>query len=535
MLKRLFVKNFIIIEDAEIEFSSGLNIITGESGSGKSAILKAIDATLGSKLDPTCIFPNKELSIVEATFELQDLNELQQMLPDYELEKTIKLRREISSKGRSRSFINDQLINLTKLKDCSILFTDYISQKHTASLYQEKYITSFVDALGGCKNEVTTLSKFWSNFNLNCSKIEKLTNEKTELEETIPALKEDLEWINKVNYNDGEEKQLEDEHNRLLNSQERKELTTEICSQLTDLPDSALFKLRNIDKTFQKVLSVDSQVEDLYKIFKNALIELTELSYELSKLNGNIDNDFELLRNIESRIKDVDLLRKKFGGTFADIEQHKSRLLDKIDSFEEIEESLENLNKENQDLEKKIDQLCEAISSKRSQAGKYLNEKMHKELYSLNLPNSSFELKLEKKPRTSSGDESPLFLFSANLNSKAQQLQKVASGGELARVMLALKCIIADKGSQGCLIFDEIDSNVGGKSAAIIGDKLLKLSEHKQIICVTHFVQVAKKANLHFLIEKSQKNGFNSTIISKLEDSQKQLEYQRMVGSVLTA
>jgi len=430
MLKRLFVKNFIIIEEAEVEFSNGLNIITGESGSGKSAILKAIDASLGSKLDPTCIFPNKELAIVETTFELQDLNELQQMLPDYELEKTIKLRREISSKGKSRSFINDQLINLTKLKECAILFTDYISQKHTASLYQEKYITSFLDSLAGCKNEVNTLSKLWSSYNINCSKIEKQSSEKTELEETIPALKEDLEWINKVNYSEGEEKSLEDEHNKLLNSQERKELTAEICSQLTDLPDSVLFKLRNIDKTFQKVLEIDNQIEDLYKNFKNALIELSELSYELSKLNSNIDNDFESLINVENRIKDVDLLRKKFGSELTEIKQHKSVLLDKIDSFEEIEENLENLKKENAELEKKIDELCASISFKRSQAEKYLNEKMLKELYSLNLPNSSFELKLEKKPRTANGDESPLFLFSANLNSKAQQLQKVASGGE---------------------------------------------------------------------------------------------------------
>jgi len=535
MLKRLLIKNFIIIEDAEIEFSSGLNIITGESGSGKSAILKAIDASLGAKLDPTCIFPNKDLAIVETTFELQDLSELQEKLPDYELSKTIRLRREVSSKGRSRSFINDQLITITKLKECSFLFTDYISQKHTASLYQEKYITSFVDALAECKSEVITLSKAWSNFNANVNKIDKLIAEKKELEVIIPTLKEDLQWIEKVNYAEGEEKKLEDEHSKLLNSQERKELSAEICNQLSELPDSALFKLRNIDKTFQKLQAVDDQVSDLYKSFSSALIELNDLSFELSKFHDSVDSDFDSLEFIESRIKDIDLLRKKFGSDFNAIEQQKSRLLNSIDSFEEIEDSLQSLKEESESLEKTIAQLCEVISLKRSKAEQLLNSQMQLELPSLNLPNSTFQLELEKKERSATGDESPIFLFSANLNTKPQPLQKIASGGELARVMLALKCIIADKDSHGCLIFDEIDSNVGGKSAAIIGDKLLKLSKNKQIICVTHFVQVAQKANSHFLIEKSQKNGLNTTIVSKLENPQKQLEYQRMVGSVLIA
>lgn len=534
MLKRLLVKNFIIIEDADIEFSSGLNIITGESGSGKSAILKAIDASLGSKLETTSIFPGKDLSIVETTFQLDDLQELQARLPEYDLDKTIRLRREVSDKGKSRSFINDQLISLTKLRELAVFFTDYISQKNTASLYQEKHISSFVDSLSGCKGEVNLLSRAWSSYSNGKKEVDKLLNERKELERAIPSLKEDLEWINKVNYTDGEEKQLEEEHTKLLSSQERKELSAEICNLLAELPDSVLFKLRNIDKSFQKLLLLDSQVESLYKTFKNSLIELNELSYELSKINDSIDNDFEQLANVEGRIKDVDLLRKKFGSNFTEIKLQKEHLSNSIDRFEDIEDKLKNLENENSDLEEKINQLCKAISLKRFQAEKHLNEKMKEELKSLNLPNSSFKLELEKKDRTSTGDESPIFLFSANLNTKALPLQKVASGGELARVMLALKCIIADKDSQECLIFDEIDSNVGGKSATVIGDKLLKLSENKQVICVTHFVQVAKKANSHFLIEKSQKNGLNTTVISKLQNSQKQLEYERMVGSVLT-
>ena len=155
---------------------------------------------------------------------------------------------------------------------------------------------------------------------------------------------------------------------------------------------------------------------------------------------------------------------------------------------------------------------------------------MQQELDSLNLKNSSFKLVLENKKRSATGDESVSFLFSANPNTKAQSLQKIASGGELARVMLALKCIIAEKDLHNCLIFDEIDSNVGGKSATIIGEKLLKLSQNKQIICVTHFVQVAKKATSHFLIEKSQRKHQSITLISKLKDMQKDVEYQRMIG-----
>jgi DNA repair protein RecN (Recombination protein N) len=532
MLKTLFIKNFILIKEATIEFSNKLNIITGESGSGKSAILKAIDAVLGAKADATYIFPNESYSIIEAVFEVKENLELKKILTDYEIDKTITLRREISKTNRSRFFLNDQLITITQIKECSIFLADYISQKQAASLSQDKYIRSFVDSLADCKSEINNLNKLWNQSNALSNEINMLLTNKDTIQRAIPNIKEKLALIEKVNYQTNEEKQLEEEYIKLINTQEQKGFLVDLCNQITDDPNAVLTKFKQIEKTFRILLDSNDKFNHLYENFQNIFIELKDLSFELAKANSSNEPDFNSLQFIENRIQEIDNLKKAFEGNFTNIEIRKKQFLKTLNEFEELDEKVSNLELNLQKSHHQIDELCSTISLKRNKAKAILEQKMQLELNSLNLNNATFELLLEKRLRSINGDEFPIFLFSANLNSKLQVLQKIASGGEIARVMLALKCIILNQDSHNCLIFDEIDANVGGESAAIIGDKLLMLSQHKQIICVTHFIQVAKKANSHFLIEKTELNQENITLISKLNNQQKASEYQRMIGQI---
>ncbi len=486
------MQNLILIEYAEVHFGPHLNIITGETGSGKSAILSAIRLLAGGRADVQEIREGADFAVVEAT-----------------LEGPIHVRREIYRSGKNRCFIDEAQVSLAILRETmQIEQVDQSSAALLASVEQQRHM---LDAYANILDQVAAHEKALIEERALENRLQALKLDLHQKEKELQLAQQDLNLLEELQWQEGEELRLNEEHRLLTHGQELLEKLSTVTFTLTEGGELTSFK-QNL-ALLEHASHLDETWAPFAQTMKNALLELKELGLTLRSSVDRIEIDPHRLAIVEKRIGILESLKRRFG---PDIASYKKSLEEKLRTI--TESSLEAMQ---QDLLLKKEQNLQAahqIKEARRAAAIPFEKHILTELKSLNLPHAQFRITEQNR-----------FLFAANLGQMPIALEECASGGELSRVLLAIKVLLARQ--EKTLVLDEIDSNVGGQTAALLGAKLHALSQKGQIICVTHFVQVAKCATDHYRVRKIIHEGGVRTLIEKLDAKEKEKEYLRMLGS----
>lgn len=519
MLKKLTIKNLILVEFAEIDFSDGLNIITGESGSGKSALLSAISLISGRKANPQMIREGEKIGWAEAIFTLSDNEEIRLLLERENIPFTsdnhLSIRREISSSGKSRSFVQDEMVTLPFLKELGNHLLQIADQNSHEELGSEIYQRRLLDTYANLLSDVREFSHLFQREKELLQK--KLEHEqKGEKERLLEELKE----IEAANIKEGEEEKISNEHHLLVHASEA---TSKIEAVYSTLKDPILSRLIKLQPLLQQLSTIHKRFEEGLNLLQNARLELEEITHQLLQAKGAFDADPGRIVALEERLQVIDSLKKKHGDQ---IWEKKEALQKRVKELYASEDEFIELP----EIQKKKEKLLQHIKHIRETIASELQEKISSELKSLNLSHGSFQIQLQPKETTSTGSDKITFLFSANIGQTPKELEFTASGGELSRLLLSFQTALSQKNGSNTLVFDEIDSNIGGKTASLIGEKLHSLGKYSQIISVTHFVQVATWASSHFRVYKKEESGRMLTRIEKLTETEKKKEYARMIG-----
>lgn len=518
MLIHLKIKNIVLVDSAKISFEKGLNIITGETGAGKSAILSAIRLVTGSRAETELVGKNGDIAVVEALLSSYFLPEEIAPPPPGE---PLLIRREIHRSGKNRCFAADQQISLSLLRLIvgeSIEIIDQSSSHLLSSIEEQRRI---LDTYSGNLDLVKEVAFMFNERQSLQKKIDTLLHETLTKERDLSWAQEDLQSIQETNWNQGEEEELVQKHSDLILAQELGEKMRSALDLLESSP------IRQAASILDRCPPLDS----LAKTLKNALLEIDEVEQTLHSHISSQEFDPNALLKTEGRMTKIDQLKRSHGKTWEEIQEKKNALILKVNRLENLDQELEDLKRLLHKKEENVRSKAKDLSIRRQQGILLLTQSIIETLQTLNLPSAQFVIPIQEAPLSAHGTDGIRFLFSANAGHLPAPVEECASGGELSRLLFSLKVALAAKEKNDCLIFDEIDANVGGLTATVLGEKLKKIAKQKQVICVTHFVQVARFAEKHFVVTKNETNGKTITHITELGKGDKTLEYERMLGS----
>lgn len=512
MLKKILVQNYILIENLELEFSNKLNIITGETGSGKSILIGAIDTVFGAKTSKDCIRTGCDKAYIELSLFLnQPINEL---LSEYGIENfgnELIISREITQSG-SRSRVNGTLVNLDFIKVLRDRFLDIHSQHQTYSFMQPKYHIQLLDsyAKATCSELFKKYSTLYEEYTTAKQKLEEAKNTNNLTENQIEFLKFQIDEIETANIKEiDEDEQLENELVVLENAEKLKELTGSVAWTLNNDDESILNTLSQLKMNLSKASRMDSGLEDSESELINIIESIKDLSSSLRDYSQSLDNDTARLNEIQERLFNLDKLKRKYGSgsaekplenvlnTFEELQNEYSAIINFESNIEELEMKVDNLHS-------KLKKLAEEISSKRKMYSEVLSSLIVEKLEKLELPKVQFKIDIQNSELNKFGIDNVEFLISTNVSEPLRPLAKVASGGEISRVMLALKTIFAQHDDIDTVIFDEIDTGISGKTSQKVSEEISELANYRQIIMITHQAIIASKADKHIYVKKVQ-------------------------------
>jgi len=538
MLNRLFVQNYALIRELDIEFESGLTIITGETGAGKSILLGALSLILGSRADSTVLLDKDEKCIVEGTFSIID-NDLKEFLESNELdwEESTTLRREINPAGKSRAFINDTPVTISVLKELGEKLIDIHSQHQTLMLSDNSFQMNIIDSFAGT-------IKMKSDYRQLHSGYLALKKEFNGLKEKSDKNRADLEYyqfqfsqLDEAKLRPGEQNELETEQELLAHAEEIKSALSLSSALFSDDGSSILAMLREVRTNLGKIREFLPDGESMLKRAESSLIELDDLAREIQKLEDSIEADPARLSFVNERL---DILYSLF-------QKHRvtdlSGLLEKKDEIESLIRSISGSDERLADIEKLMNEriveltsLAAAMSEKRRSVLPDIEERITGLLQQLGMPNGRFRISMtELREFTPSGIDQADFLFSANKQIAPENLAKTASGGELSRVMLSLKSLLSQNNNLPTIIFDEIDSGVSGEVADKVGQILSRMGKYMQVVNITHLPQVASRGNKHYHVYKDDTDDATFTRVKLLSYDERILEVARLLsGSEIT-
>lgn len=524
MIKSIFVKNYILIDELTVDFSSGLNIITGETGAGKSILINAIDIVFGAKPSKDVIKTGAEKAVIELTLinQKHDLKTLfDEFAIDYDDE--IIISKEISHTS-SRVRVNGTLVNQDFVKQLKDFFLDIHSQHQTYSFLQPKshikLLDSYAkDSYGTILDEYKILYKEYQTLLQN---LEIAKNSANATETQIDFLKFQINEIESAQIEDiDEEEKLLAELKVLENAEKLKELTQSSYWALNGENSSILDAILQIKMNISKAVSFDNSLENV----EQSLIDFSELardiSSELREYSSSINNDTERLNEIQERLYMFDKLKRKYGSTLEEVINSYDKFVAELNSIEFSSKNVDEINKKITEILKLLNQKAEKISQKRKDFAQVLSSLIVDELEKLELPKSRFEIKIQPCELSSDGIDNVEFYISTNVSQNLAPLAKTASGGEISRVMLAIKTIFAKSDDIDTVIFDEIDTGISGKAAQSVADEIAQLAKFRQIIVITHQAIIAVKADKHFYVSKSQDNDTTSVSIKDLSEDEK--------------
>lgn len=510
MIKQLKLKDYILIDELTANFHQGLNVITGETGAGKSILISAIDLAFAPRVSKEVIKNGRDKAVIELTIEntKHDLKQLfeENGIDDFGSE--IILSKEITQSS-VRTRINGTLINQDFLKHIKSLFLDIHSQHQTYVFMQPKYHITLLDnyakdVYGTLLNEYSVLYKKF----LDTEKLlEAAKNSADTTESKIDFLKFQVEEIEAAEIkSETEDEELDSELEVLENAEKLKELTGSSYWAINGDDGSIMEALGKIKQNISKAASLDKNLEDSEQNLIDAIERLRDVGSELRDYSQNLDNDTERLNEIQERLFMLDKLKRKYGGTLAEVISTGERLAQELAGIEFSTQNIEELEKKCARLNSELTGLAGKITEKRKDYAKVLSVYIQEKLEHLELPKARFEISVMPKALAQDGADNVEFLISTNVSEELKPLAKVASGGEISRVMLAIKSIFAQSDDIDTVIFDEIDTGISGKASQSVADEIKALAKFHQIVLITHQPIIASKADKHFYVRKSQED-----------------------------
>ena len=534
MLSSLKIENVAVIEKAEILFGPGLNVLTGETGAGKSIVIDSINAVLGERTSRELIRDGADKAKVTALFE--NISEsVRSKADEYDIDcddNALIISRIISSDGRSTCKINGQPVTVTMLKNIGRELITICGQHDSQHLLLKEKHLSYVDSIADCKDFFDSYSEVFGKIKSVRKQLKKLLSDIDDKEQKLEYLKFQIDEISNANIIIGERNHLTEEKKRYQNKESILN-SLNLCSSILAGNDTNGGLLNEIDVLINELRNLS----EFDKRFSDTAETISEMKYALEdcnsdinqSLNGSNDNDIDI-NSIEERLDVLYRLSKKYGDTEEEILSY----LDKITSeYEDItlgDEKAQNLQNEYDELSEDLFNKGCYLSDCRKQSAARFEEEVTSALHYLDMPGAEFTVEFNDAPATLTGIDDVEFLFSANPGQEPKPLIKIASGGELSRVMLAIRCVLSDRAEISSMVFDEIDTGVSGRAALKIANKLHELSVYKQVLCVTHLAQIAAYADNHLYIEKNVEEGRTFTKVSSLTYNDRIREIARIIG-----
>ena len=538
MLKHLYIKNFALIKELDIDFQSGFSVITGETGAGKSIMLGAINYLLGQRADIKSILPGAEKCTIEATFGIEGYNLralFEENDTDFDEHECI-IRREFTTSGKSRAFVNDSPANLAFLKELGYQLIDIHSQHQNLLIAKEDFQLHILDVMA---QNNALLQEYYANYVAYKQAEQELKNAKEILERSRTEedyLRFQLDQLEELNPKAGEDEELEEEQNELSHAEEIKTVLYKADSQFSNDSEQGgvIELLKHIGQDIQSLTRVYPAVEEFGERIESALIELKDISAELNSLAERVEYNPSRLEEINNRLDRLYTLEKKHDvKSAAELETFMQDIRQKLDVISNGEEKIDELEKAVQEKLAKTTALADQLSKSRAAAAKEVETSVSKMLTQLDIPNNRFEVKIEKSRQlTENGSDQVTFFFSANKNAAPRAISEVASGGEIARLMLALKAITSKKENLPTIIFDEIDTGVSGKVASSMANLMKEMTtgnEH-QVITITHLPQIASCGTTHYWVYKEDTNEQTYSHIRKLTQEERVTEIAHMLS-----
>ena len=538
MLYSLHVKNLALIKEQEIEFSKGLNILTGETGAGKSVIIGSVNLALGGKTDAGLIRTGEESALVELIFgELNDQQKkfIKDMDIDLDEDGTVIIQRKIMP-GRSVSKICGETVSARQLKDiASILINIHGQNDHQELLHKKKHMEILDDY---CMNELKTplqeLSLRYEEMRSLEKELEDMSMDESSRLREQELLEFEVNEINDANVVLGEDEELESRYHKMVNSRKISEAAYAASAMTSgnDGEDSASDLIGRAVRELSSVSGYDSDIEDLLSQLSDIENLLTDFNHSLSDYVSDLEFDDEDFKNTEDRLNTLNHLKDKYGGSLEKVLEYLEEKSSRLEALSDLDAVRSKLTKSLNDKKKEVLLLCKKISDIRKKGAKSLQDKLTEALIDLNFLDVRFEIEIksDEDKIASKGYADAQFMISTSPGEAMRPLDQIASGGELSRIMLALKTVVADKDDISTLIFDEIDAGISGRTAWKVSQKLGELSKDHQIICITHLPQIAAMSDTHFMIEKGLDDGRTVTSISKLDADASTSELARLLG-----
>jgi DNA repair protein RecN (Recombination protein N) len=533
MLRELRIKNFAIIDDLKINFENGLNILTGETGAGKSIIVDSLSLALGSRAQSELIRSGEKEALVQAYFELNDTYEF----PNVGIEKTdsIILRRSISTTGKSRAYINDTIVNLQTLSELGKSLVDIHGQHEHQSLLSVDKQKLFIDSYGKLLNDRDRVESLYREVQALKQEEADLRQKAKERVQRIDLLRFQIQEIDASVLKAGEKEELIEEKTILSNLSRLNELIETAYSQIYDSEDSCIEKLSSTISKVKEMASLDSSVSNILETLEAAQPLIEDGALSIRTCRNKYHYEPGRLDEIEERLELIKRLERKYGEGIETIIRYRDESGKELKSMELIDERHESIEAELKVKEEELLQAACDLGEKRKKIARKIEKLVKNELSELALNNAEFVVDIQQEENVSPhGLEKIEFLFSANPGEPPRPLAKIASGGELSRVMLALKSILADFDSIPVLIFDEVDTGIGGKTAESVGRKLKIISDKHQVLCTTHLPQIAVRGDFHLKIEKGRRDERVYVKVLELNDEEKLHEIARMLGGKIT-
>ncbi|MBA4198697.1 MAG: DNA repair protein RecN [Chitinophaga sp.] len=533
MLTKLHIQNYAIIDEIEINFSNQLNIITGETGAGKSILMGALNLILGERADSSVLVNKEKKCFVEGTFKVAHKKEVIQFLHDNELEvdNDLLLRREIAVNGKSRAFINDTPATLQQLKSLTSLLVDLHQQFDTLELGEADFQREVIDALADNDLNLITYQTQYRQWTQAKKDLQELISEKNNFQKEADYNQFLFDELNDLNLKENELEDLDSELKMLSNSEGIKNALSKVYFELRESEQPLVTNLKQLINQLQTFASYHQDLKTVIERLHSTQIELQDISNEVDALNNDIHYDEQRINLINERIAvGYKLLKKHNVSATNELLQIQNELSKKLEAVLQIDDTINLKEAEVNKLQQSLESLAEKIGNARRKQTNPFTENVNSLLHKVGMPNAILKVEINKTILNEFGSDTIDFLFDANKSNRFEPIRKVASGGELSRLMLCIKSLVAQKIDLPTLIFDEIDTGISGEAAKQVGIILQQLAGNRQIICITHQPQIAGKANAHYFVYKEIKADAIKTNIRLLDNDERMIAIAKMLS-----
>ena len=512
MIGTLHIRNIGIIEDLSIDLNRGLNVLTGETGAGKTLIIDSLQIISGGRFSKEMIRRGETNSFVELCMYEPENREFQ--------DGTIIVSREINNNGKNMCKINGRMVTVNELKSFMSKYIEIHGQNDNQNLLDNKLHLNYLDGFIG--NDIRKTKEEYLKLYLEYNEVKKELKENfgddKEKQRKLDLLQYQVNEIEEAGLKEKEEEELEEKRKMFLNSEKISENLTNADSLIGE---NAIDSISMAIRALEKIENIDKKYEDTNSNLKSIYYELQELSRDINSYKEDIYFDEEERNFVEERLNLISLLKRKYGNTINEILNYKNEVLEEIDRIQNLEEYTNKLNIRKKELENKMDILADKLHSKRKEYATILSENINNELVELEMKNAKINIHVEKREEyIKTGKDNVLFYITTNIGEEEKELSKIASGGEMSRIMLAIKKVLADSDKMPVLVFDEIDTGISGKAANSVADKLKSISKKHQVLCISHLPNIAALADYNYFISKEVTDKRTKTNIKLLEEKE---------------